>query len=125
MDLRVTIKWTTTAKEGLRKLPKQVRRTLFKKVDELAGGDPRQRCKPLIGSLAGYYTMPCGRYRAVYRVQEETAADGSARLHLIVLFLAVGIRKEGDKSDVYRLAQRLVQFGIIEADENQAGDDSP
>lgn len=118
MKLKVVIQWTETAKQGLKRLPKKVRLGLLSKADALCKGDPRTASKPLTGPLQGCYRILYARYRAIYTVREETADEGQKVLHLTVLFLAAGMRKERDKNDIYRLAQRLVAlFDERRADE--------
>ena len=58
------------------------------------------------------------RYRAIFTVQEEVLADGDKLLHLNVIFIAAGIRKELDKKDVYKLAQKLVKHVLPELPED-------
>lgn len=110
MESRITIQWTTTAKESLKRLPPKVRKGLLDKADELAKcDDPRKHCKPLTGPLARCYRMTYGRYRAVFTVEEERLAGGGVLLRLRVIFIAAGIRKEFDKNDVYQVAKKLVE----------------
>ena len=110
MEVRVKVKWTKTAKESLKGLPLKVRKGLLVKADELTNGtDPREWCKPLTGPLQGYYRIVYSRYRAIFTVKEEILASGDKLLQLHVIFIAAGIRKEMDKKDVYRLAQKLVE----------------
>ena len=111
MEIRVTLQWTTTAKEALRPLPTKVRRGLLSKADELLdGGDPREFCKALKGPLEGCYRIVYSRYRAVFTVEEERIVNGDVILHLTIRFIAAGIRKERDKKDVYRVAEKLVRM---------------
>ena len=110
MEVRVHVRWTKTAKESLKGLPLKVRKGLLVKADELTNGtDPREWCKPLTGPLQGYYRIVYSRYRAIFTVKEEILASGDKLLQLNVIFIAAGIRKEMDKKDVYRLAQKLVE----------------
>lgn len=110
MEFRVTIQWTETAKESLKKLPKKVRKGLLDKADKLTTcGDPRKCCKALTGPLQGYYRIVYSRYRAIFAVDEEPLANGDSLLHLKVVFIAAGIRKELDRNDVYRVARKLVE----------------
>ena len=112
-EYRVSIQWTETAKESLRQLPKKVRRGILEKADRLAdGGDPRDSCKPLTGPLQGYYRIVYSRYRAIFSVEEQRLADGGSVLHLTVLFIAAGIRREFDRNDVYKVAKKLVEQGL-------------
>ena len=45
------------------------------------------------------------RYRIVYKVESEAVT---------VYIVAVGIRKEGGRDDVYRLVRTLVRLGLTE-----------
>ena len=123
MERQVRIQWTETAKNGLRKLPQKVRKGLFRKVDDLAKGDPSKTYKPLTGPLQGYYRIRYSRYRAIYTVEEESIANGDVLTHVRVLFVAVGIRKEGDKHDIYKLAEKLVELGLISTEEEESEED--
>jgi mRNA-degrading endonuclease RelE of RelBE toxin-antitoxin system len=102
------MQWTETAKNALRKLPPKVRRGILNKADELLDGDPRERAKPLKGP--GYYRIVYSRYRAVFSVEEERIASGDVLLHIKVLFVIAGIRKEHDKKDVYKVAEKIVKL---------------
>jgi mRNA interferase RelE/StbE len=44
------------------------------------------------------------RYRVLYRVD---------RGEVIVTVVAVGIRREGDRQDIYALAQKLFRSGLL------------
>jgi len=108
---QIVIRWTETAKSQLAKLPLKVRRGLLEKADQLADADdPRRVYKPLVGPLEGYYRMPYSRYRAVFRVDEKKSTGGKIVLVVTITFVAVGARKAGDKHDVYRLAEKLVEW---------------
>ena len=119
METKVRVRWTRTAKESLKGLPPRVREGLLKKADELTNGtDPREWCKPLTGPLQGYYRIVYSRYRAIFSVKEERLATGDQLLHLDVIFIAAGIRKELDKKDVYRVARKLVDYVLPELPED-------
>ena len=111
MKPRVAIRWTETAKTQLAKLPLKVRRGLLDKADQLAkAADPKKVYKPLVGPLEGYYRIPYSRYRAVFRVDEERQPRGKIVLVITITFVAAGVRKSGDKHDIYRLAEKLVDW---------------
>ncbi len=111
---RVSISWSKTAVTQLRALPPKVARGLYKKADELYGcDDPRQAHKPLQGPLKGYYRITYARYRAIYRVLEEELPNGDSLVHLKVQFIAAGKREERSKQDIYRVAEKIIQLGII------------
>jgi mRNA interferase RelE/StbE len=111
---QVRILWTRTAVDALAALPRKVRRGILAKADELLGaGDPRQAHKPLTGPLAGYYTLKYSRYRALYRVDERVLDNGERVIQVTIRFVLAGVRKAGDKQDIYRIAEKLVRLGII------------
>ena len=123
MNVRVRIQWTQTALKSLRKLPKKVQRGLLEKADELMRYDPRRAHKPLTGPLQGCYRITYARYRAIYRVDEESKARGRTTVQLSVLFITAGIRKEHDRNDVYRLAEKLVR--LLSDDDQATGKGNP
>lgn len=125
MAERITIQWTATARDGLARLPQKVRRGLLDKANELRDADdPSAVHKALTGPLRGYYRICYSRYRAIYSVTREALAGGDVRYHVRIRFVAAGIRKEGDKKDVYRLAQKLLQLGLLDPNERTDGDDA-
>lgn len=71
------------------------------KIDELTT-EPDKRGKALLGSLSEYRVVRAAgqRYRVVYQV---------ALLEGIVTVMVIGIRKEGDKRDAYRIAKRRLE----------------
>src|SRR5438132_7337165 len=98
MKRRITIQWTETAKQSLRKLPTKVRAGIIAKADELiACNDPKRAYKPLHGLLQGFYRITYGRNRAIYTAEEEELANADVIVRVKILFVAVGIRKEHDK----------------------------
>jgi len=60
---------------------------------------PEQQGNPLVDELAGYRSVRAvgQRYRIVYRVDRDT---------VMVIVIALGLRREGDKRDIYRLAKK-------------------
>lgn len=85
---------------------RRVREILGRRIDGLAR-DPDRQGKPLTGELAGLRSLRAAgqRYRILYRVEAE---------RVVVLVLAVGIRKQGDKKDVYALAKKLVRLRLLD-----------
>lgn len=68
--------------------------------------DPDFQGKMLVRHLAGLRSLhTAGRYRIIYRV------DGDTNL---VSVLAAGIRKEGDRKDIYEVAKKLLRLGLLE-----------
>jgi mRNA interferase RelE/StbE len=78
-------------------------------LDRAIGGlefDPDKKGKPLTGKLAGCRSIRAvsQRYRVIYRMDAGLAQ---------VVILTVGLRKEGDRADIYALAERLVRAGLL------------
>lgn len=84
---------------------RRVREKIAEKIDALAH-DPEKQGKPLTGELAGYRSVRAvgQRYRIIYRIKNDL---------LIVLVIGAGLRKEGDKKDIYALAKKLIRLGLF------------
>ena len=84
---------------------RRIRESIRTRMDSLAH-DPELQGKPLKGELTGFRSLRAvgQRYRILYRVD---------RGKVLVLVVAVGLRKEGDRGDIYRLAQKLLRLGLI------------
>jgi|SRR5258708_10005408 mRNA interferase RelE/StbE len=84
----------------------RIRAQISKRIDALAD-DPEKQGKPLGDELFDLRSVRAvkERYRIIYRVKKEK---------IIVLIVAIGIRKEGDKKDVYALAQKLARLGLLD-----------
>lgn len=100
------IQLTPTAREMLLAVAdRRVREKIAEKIDALAH-DPEKQGKPLTGELAGYRSVRAvgQRYRIIYRIKNDL---------LIVLVIGAGLRKEGDKKDIYALAKKLIRLGLF------------
>ena len=94
------------AMRALSSIPdRRIQEKLRDRIEQLAH-DPEKQGKPLIGELIGYRSLRAigQRYRIIYKVEKHK---------IIVLVVAIGIRKEGDRADVYRLAQKLFRTGLV------------
>jgi len=80
---------------------RRIRKLLYAKAMKLRES-PYQQGKPLIRDLAGYRSVRAvgQRYRLIYKL------DG---VRHEVWVVSLGIRKEGDKTDVYKIASRLME----------------
>jgi mRNA interferase RelE/StbE len=69
--------------------------------------EPEKQGKPLVGDLSGYRSLRAAgqRYRIIYRIE---------RKRITVVVIAAGLRKEGSRSDIYALAQKLLKLKLIE-----------
>ena len=84
---------------------KRVQRGLIRAIDGLEN-DPLTRGKPLSGKLTGCFSIraEAQRYRIIYKIDREAGR---------VFVLTMGLRKQGDRADVYALAERLIHFGLF------------
>jgi mRNA interferase RelE/StbE len=72
--------------------------------------EPEKQGKMLVKDLSGFRSIHvAGRYRILYKIESKT---------VIVYVLAAGIRKEGDKKDIYQIAKKLLRAGLLDLDEN-------
>jgi mRNA interferase RelE/StbE len=69
--------------------------------------EPELQGKPLIDELASYRSVRAvgQRYRIIYSVDGE---------RVTVLVVTLGIRRDGDKKDVYQLAKKLIRLGLLD-----------
>ncbi|MBI4312521.1 MAG: type II toxin-antitoxin system RelE/ParE family toxin [Chloroflexi bacterium] len=83
----------------------RIRGLLAQRIRALAD-EPEKQGKPLTDELKGFYSVRAvgQRYRIIYRVER-----GDDK----VIVALVGIRREGDRGDVYAVAERLVRRGIL------------
>lgn len=79
-------------------LPKDVLATFIERLDILAANP--EHGKPLQADLKRYQSVRLGRYRIIYRY--DRASD------VVWWVVAVGIRKEGSKEDIYERVARLL-----------------
>jgi mRNA interferase RelE/StbE len=71
--------------------------------------EPEKQGKALSDELTGYRSIRAvgQRYRILYKIKEE---------QVIVAVVTLGIRKAGDKKDVYGLAKKLARLGLLDID---------
>ncbi|MBQ2175601.1 MAG: type II toxin-antitoxin system RelE/ParE family toxin [Alphaproteobacteria bacterium] len=65
------IKYLKVAVEQLSKIPRNIRNSILKAIDERLSVCPT-KFKPLKGELIGYYRLRIGKYRVIYKVNNET-----------------------------------------------------
>ena len=96
------------AESALKMLEKISDRRVREKIGEAVETlktDPEKRGKPLWRDLSGYRSVRAAgqRFRIIYRVDNVVVT---------VIVVAAGIRKEGDRKDIYALARKLVKLGL-------------
>jgi len=84
----------------------RIREKIFERAKKLID-EPEKQGKPLLGELASLRSLRAvgQRYRVLYRVE---------RNRVILLIVAVGIRKEESREDVYALAKKLFRARLVE-----------
>lgn len=83
-----------------------VREKIRDVIDRLEEG-PDKQGKPLADDLAGYRSIRAvgQRYRIIYKVEND---------RVLVVVVALGIRKEGSRKDIYTLAKKLIRLRLVE-----------
>ena len=84
---------------------RRIREKIRDRIDGLAE-EPEKQGKPLTGELAGFRSLRAvgQRYRIIYRIEEGK---------ILVLVMAMGIRKEGSGKDIYALARKLLRLRLL------------
>jgi len=97
---------TPKAREMLLEIQDRCARQLVSVRINTLAEEPEKNGSPLLGDLRGFFSIRAvgQRYRIVYRIDQESA---------VVQVVAVGIRREGDRDDIYNLVRRLVILGLI------------
>ncbi len=74
---------------------------LRKRIEQLKI-EPLKQGKALTGQLRGYRSVRalCQRYRIIYRVDLS---------RVVVVIVGAGIRRAGDKKDIYAILERLLK----------------
>lgn len=100
------IKLTNLAAENLMNIDKPARTQLLSTIEKLQKA-PLLLGKSLKGPLQEYRSIRAAgqRYRIIHKVLEE---------EIIVIVIAVGIRKEGDKKDIYELMKKYIKINLLE-----------
>ncbi|MEA5552420.1 type II toxin-antitoxin system RelE/ParE family toxin [Anabaena cylindrica UHCC 0172] len=100
-NIEFEIKLTPLALEMLENVKdKRHQKALSSRIDKLKI-EPDKQGKPLTGNLINYRSVRAvgQRYRILYKVENDK---------VVVLVVGVGLRKEGDKGDIYNLLQKLL-----------------
>jgi mRNA interferase RelE/StbE len=104
--LKYRILITNTCLRLIEKIPdKKIQRSILDRIQKLSE-EPEEQGKKLIKDLAGFRSVhAAGRYRIIYKTDKRT---------VIIYVLAAGIRKEGDKKDIYKIAKKLLDAGLMD-----------
>jgi len=103
-----SIKLTEIAAEALRSIDAKTRSQILAKIDQLKE-EPLLLGKALVGPLKEFRSVRAAgqRYRIIFKVLE---------IQIIVIVVAVGLRKSGDKKDIYELMKKYIKVGILGKD---------
>jgi mRNA interferase RelE/StbE len=104
--IRYSIVLTPAARAMLTEISdRRIREKIRQTIDRLIT-DPEKQGKPLLGPYLGYRSLRAvgQRYRIVYRVEH---------IRVMVIVIGVGLRREGDRADIYRRLQKLIHLKLI------------
>ena len=104
---KFVIRWSAQARDLLMAISdRRVRENIYEKIHALED-EPEKQGKPLTGELIGYRSFRAAgqRYRIIYQIEKEK---------FIVWVVALGMRKEGSKRDIYTLAKKLLKLRLLE-----------
>ncbi len=84
---------------------RRIREKIGAVIDRLTE-EPEKQGKALLGELSGFLsTRAVGqRYRIIYKLRGD---------NIIVVIVAVGIRRDGAKDDIYNLAKKLFRLNLL------------
>jgi mRNA interferase RelE/StbE len=102
------IELTATANKQLAKIKdNRIQKSIYNRIKKLEE-NPELQGKALIGPLASYRSVRAvgQRYRIIYKIFQEK---------VVVMVVGIGLRKEGDKMDVYNQAQFLLKHDALES----------
>ena len=96
------VRFTADARDDVAALDASIRNRLRKILEKKISVAPAQYGEPLVGVLAGYWSHHFAAHRIIYRIYDDLR---------LVLVCAVGARRSGHRSDIYRQFEALVRAG--------------
>lgn len=84
---------------------RRIREKIGQVIDRLAD-DPEKQGKALLGELAGFRSIRAvgQRNRIIYQIRGN---------EIVVVIVAVGIRRDGARDDIYNLAKKLFRLRLL------------
>jgi mRNA interferase RelE/StbE len=84
---------------------RRIREKIGAVIDRLTE-DPEKQGKALLGELAGFRSIRAvgQRYRIIYQLRDSD---------IVVVIVAIGIRRDGAKDDIYNLAKKLFRLRLL------------
>jgi len=90
---------------------KKIQRTILDRIQKLSD-EPDKQGKKLVKDLSGFRSVhAAGRYRIIYKIDKQI---------VIIYVLAAGMRKEGDKKDIYEIARKLLNAGLLDLEKERS-----
>lgn len=96
------IELTGKAKEMLDAIQLNIRKKIVQQIRMLEN-EPEKKGKPLCGELSGFYSLHFSRYRVIYTIDQG---------RVVVIVVAVGMRRHKERYDIYELAKKLIRSGL-------------
>ena len=88
---------------------KKIQRTIMDRIQKLSD-EPEKQGKNLVKDLSGFRSIhAAGRYRVIYKIDNQAVN---------IYVIAAGVRKEGDKKDIYEIARKLLNAGLLDLDKS-------
>jgi len=99
------VRVTDVCLSQIEKIPdKRIQAKIIDRIEALKR-DPEKQGKMLVQTLVGFRSVHvAGRYRIIYEVDKDSRT---------VWALAAGMRKEGNKKDIYKIAKKLLNLGLL------------
>lgn len=84
---------------------RRIREKIATVIDRLIE-EPEKQGKSLLGELSGFRSIRAvgQRYRIIYQIRGN---------EIVVVIVAVGIRRDGARDDIYNLARKLFRLGLL------------
>ncbi|GAM07890.1 plasmid stabilisation system protein [Geobacter sp. OR-1] len=84
---------------------RRIREKIGAVIDRLTE-DPEKQGKTLLGELAGFRSIRAvgKRFRIIYQIRGND---------IVVVIVAIGIRRDGAKDDIYNLAKKLFRLRLL------------
>ncbi len=84
---------------------RRIREKIATVIDRLIE-EPEKQGKSLLGELSGFRSIRAvgQRYRIIYQIRGN---------EIVVVIVAVGIRRDGARDDIYNLAKKLFRLGLL------------
>ncbi len=96
------VRFTEDARRDVGALDGSIRKRLRKALESKLASQPSHHGSPLTGILAGFWSHHFASHRVIYRIYDDLK---------IVLVCAVGSRRAGHETDVYRKFEAIVAAG--------------